>query len=57
MFGIGVNSYTVWLALKTNFEPVTSRLTRVIFDLERLAMALAYMALLMIVCKAGCFSG
>ena len=53
MFGIGVNSYTVWLALKTNFDPVISRLTRVIFDLERLAMALAYMALLMIVCKAG----
>jgi uncharacterized protein len=53
LFGIGVNSYTVWLAVTTGFGPVASRFTRVIFDIERLAMALAYMALLMMVCKAG----
>jgi uncharacterized protein len=51
--GIGVNSYTVWLALRTNFDPVITRFTRVVFDIERLSVALAYMALLMILCKAG----
>jgi uncharacterized protein len=51
--GIPLNSYNAWLALKTNFDRVTHAFMYVAYDLERLPVALAHMALLMILCKAG----
>ena len=51
--GIPLNSYTAWLALKTNFDRVTHSFLYVAYDIERLPVALAHMALLMILCKAG----
>jgi uncharacterized protein len=53
LIGIPLNSYGCWLALKSNFDRVTVLFTRVAYDLERLPVALASMALLMILCKAG----
>jgi uncharacterized protein len=51
--GIPLNSYTAWLAVKDNFDRVTFAFTHVAYDIERLPVALADMALLMILCKAG----
>ena len=51
--GIPANSYTAWLALKSNFDRVTFAVTYVGYDIERLLVALAHMAVLMMVCKAG----
>jgi len=53
LIGIPVNSYTAWLAVKSNFDRVTFAFTYVAYDIERLPVALASMALLMILCKAG----
>ena len=53
LIGIPVNSYTAWLAVKSNFDRVTFAFTYVAYDIERLPVALANMALLMILCKAG----
>jgi uncharacterized protein len=53
LIGIPLNSYTAWLALKSNFDRVTFAFTYVAYDIERLSVALADMALLMILCKAG----
>jgi len=53
LIGIPVNSYTAWLAVKSNFDRLTSAFTNVGYDIERLPVALAYMALLTILCKAG----
>jgi uncharacterized protein len=53
LIGIPLNSYTAWLAVSTNFDRVTFAYTHVVYDIGRLSVALAHMALLMIVCKAG----
>jgi uncharacterized protein len=53
LIGIPLNSYTAWLAVKGNFDRVTFAFTHVAYDIERLPVALADMALLMILCKAG----
>jgi len=53
VLGLSVSSAAAWLALKSHFDRVTIVFTRVAFDVERLPLALAYMALLMILCKAG----
>ena len=53
LIGIPVNTYTAWLAVRSNFDRVTFAFTNVAYDIERLPVALADMALLMMVCKAG----
>jgi uncharacterized protein len=53
LIGIPLNCYTTWLAVHSNFDRVASAFTRVAYDIERLPVALASMALLMILCKAG----
>lgn len=53
LIGIALNSYTTWLAWKTNFDRATFAVTNVAYDIERLPVALAHMAILMILCKAG----
>jgi len=51
--GIPLNFYTAWLAVEAHFDRVTFAFTSVVYDLARLPVAMAYMALLMIICKAG----
>ena len=51
--GIPLNSYLTWLVWKNNFDRVVFLFTHVAYDIERLPVALASMALLMILCKAG----
>ena len=55
LIGIPANSYIVWLALKTNFDRVTFSVTHVAYDVARLPVALAYVALLMMLAKAVAF--
>lgn len=51
--GIPLNSYDSWLVYTSNFDRVTFAFTKVAYDVERLPVALADMALLLILCKAG----
>lgn len=53
LVGIPLNSYTAWLFVKSNFDPVTFAIIYVAYEITRLLVALAHMAVLMIVCKAG----
>jgi uncharacterized protein len=53
LIGIPVNSYIAWLAVKTNFDRVTFAFTHLAYDIARLPVALAHMALLMMLSKAG----
>lgn len=53
LIGLPANSYTAWLVLKANFDRVIFAVTQVAYDIERLPVALAHMALIMILCKAG----
>jgi uncharacterized protein len=52
LIGIPVNAYEAWLAVKSGFDPVTFAFIRVAYDVARLPVALAHMALVMILCKA-----
>jgi uncharacterized protein len=51
--GLPVSSYFAWLSFRSNFDRTTFLATYVGYDVERLPIALAHMALLMILCKAG----
>lgn len=53
LIGLSVSSAAAWLAFESHFDRSTVVFTHVAFDAERLPLALAYMALLMILCKAG----
>lgn len=53
LLGLSVSSFAAWLSFRSHFDRLTFVFTHVAFDLERLPLALAYMALLMILCKAG----
>jgi uncharacterized protein len=53
LIGIPLNSYDAWLAMKSGFDRTTFLATYVTYDIERLAVALAAVALLMTLCKAG----
>ena len=53
LIGIPLTSYSAWLTLESNFDRVTVLFTRVAYDFERLPIALASIAVLMITCKAG----
>jgi uncharacterized protein len=50
---VPANSYAAWLIVKSGFDRVTVEFTRVAYDIGRLSVALAHMALLMTLCKAG----
>ena len=53
LIGIPLNSYLTWLVWTNHFDRVIFLFTHVAYDIERLPVALASMALLMILCKAG----
>jgi uncharacterized protein len=52
LVGLPLNSYDASLALRSHFDRSTILLTNVAYDLERLPLALADMAVLMMLCKA-----
>jgi uncharacterized protein len=51
--GVPVNSYTAWLMIKSNFDPVMHEFTASTYDLGRLAVALGHLGVLMMIIKAG----
>jgi uncharacterized protein len=51
--GIPLNVFTAWLEFTTGFDRVSHAWIHSIYDIERLSVALAHMAALMILCKAG----
>ena len=53
LIGLPLNSYDAWLAYRSGFDRLTMLFTYIAYDLERLPIALAFLALLMMLCKAG----
>lgn len=51
--GGAVNSYTAWLLVKSNFDPVTHTFSFCVYDLGRLSVALGHLGLIMILCQRG----
>ncbi|MBV8201413.1 MAG: DUF418 domain-containing protein [Acidobacteria bacterium] len=51
--GMPLSLLLAWLALESHFDRQTILFANVAYDVERLPIALAYVAVLMIVCKAG----
>ena len=56
-YGIGIplNSYSAWLIIKHDFDPVIHFYANSSYDLGRLTVALGHMAVIMLMCKAGVF--
>lgn len=54
-YGIGLplNTYSAWLIIKSNFDPVIHFFANSSYDLGRLTVALGHMGVLMLLCKAG----
>lgn len=53
LIGISVNSTTAWLRIQSNFDVITRSYTGMGYDIGRLSIALAHMAVLLMLCKAG----
>ena len=53
--GIPVNSYTAWLIIKSNFDPVTQSFTGVAYDIGRLSITLGHVGLILLLCKSDAF--
>jgi uncharacterized protein len=51
--GLPVNSYTAWVVIKSNFDPVTQAFAGSLYDVGRLSIALGHLGLVMAVSKAG----
>jgi uncharacterized protein len=51
--GISINSYTAWLNISANFDPVVQWFSYTVYDVGRLAVALGHTGLLMILCQRG----
>jgi len=58
-YGIGlpVGAVSAWLAYKQNFEPLDTIFTFTTYQPARICMTLGHAAVLLLVCKAGWFSG
>lgn len=52
-YGIGIplNSYTAWLLVRSQFDPVVSNLTGSAYDIGRLTVALGHLGVIMLMCK------
>ena len=55
--GIPVNSYTAWVLISNNFDPVVHEFAASTYDLGRLSIALGHLGLIMLIVKAGWFRG
>lgn len=51
--GIPVNSYTGWVLVSSNFDPIIKSFTASAYDVGRLSIALGHLGLIMLVVKAG----
>jgi uncharacterized protein len=56
-YGIGlpVNSYTAWVIVRNNFDPVIHSFANSSYDLGRLTIALGHLGMIMLLAKAGVF--
>ncbi len=56
-YGIGLplNSYTAWVIVRSNFDPVIHSFANSTYDLGRLSIALGYAGVIMLFAKAGLF--
>ncbi len=53
--GIPVNSFTAWLIIRSNFDPVTQSFTGVAYDIGRLSITLGHVGLILLLCKSNTF--
>jgi len=51
--GLSVNSYTAYVRVSNNFDPVVNAYSMVTYDIGRLSIALAHVGVLMLLLKAG----
>jgi uncharacterized protein len=54
-YGIGIplNSWTAWLIIRSNFDPVLQDFTGSTYDIGRLSIALGHLGILMLLCRSG----
>jgi uncharacterized protein len=53
--GVPVNSYTAWLMISHNFDPVMHEFAASTYDLGRLSVALGHLGVIMLLVKTGAF--
>jgi uncharacterized protein len=53
--GIPVNSYTAWVMVKNNFDPVVHEFAASTYDIGRLSVALGHLGVIMMIIKSGLF--
>ena len=53
--GVPVNSYTAWLMISHNFDPVMHEFAASAYDLGRLSVALGHLGVIMLLAKSGLF--
>ena len=51
--GVPVNSYTAWVMIDNNFDPVIHQFAASTYDLGRLSVALGHLGVIMMIAKAG----
>jgi uncharacterized protein len=51
LIGIPLNSYTAWLIINSNFDPVVQSFTGTTYDIGRLSIALGHLGIAMLLCK------
>jgi uncharacterized protein len=54
--GIPLNSYTAWLIMRSNFDPIVQNFTGSTYDIGRLSIALGHLGVVMLLCKTGVLS-
>ena len=54
-YGIGIplNSFSAWVIIRSNFDPVTQSLMGGTYDLGRLSIALGHLGMVMLICQKG----
>lgn len=53
--GVSVNSWTAWTIVQSQFDLITRVFCSTVYDLGRLSIALAHLAVLMLLCQKGWF--
>jgi uncharacterized protein len=51
LIGIPVNTYTAWIIINSNFDPVVQSFTGTAYDVGRLSIALGHLGVIMLVCR------
>jgi uncharacterized protein len=50
---VPLNSYTAWLIVRSNFDPILQDFTGSTYDIGRLSIALGHLGVVMLVCRTG----